>query len=71
VVYCAAYTIMVVAGHEGTNRIAYATGIASTVGNQTKLTVMLDLRSAKPGSYVLLTELNGQDDWYSYPLKIQ
>jgi hypothetical protein len=22
-------------------------------------------------NYVLLTELNGQDDWYSYPLKIQ
>lgn len=65
------YTIIVVAGREGTNRIAYATGTASAVGNQTRLTVTLDLRRAKPGSYVLLTELSGQDDWYSYPLRIQ
>jgi hypothetical protein len=65
------YTIIVVAGREGTNRIAYATGTASTAGTQTKLTVTLDLRRAKPGSYVLLTELSGQDDWYSYPLKVQ
>lgn len=65
------YTIIVVAGREGTDRIAYATGNASTVGNQTKLTVTLDLRRAKSGSYVLLTELSGQDDWYSYPLRIQ
>lgn len=65
------YTIIVVAGREGTNRIAYATGTASIAGNQTKLTVTLDLRRAKPGRYVLLTELSGQDDWYSYPLRIQ
>ena len=65
------YTVIVVAGREGTNRIAYATGTASITGNQTKLTVTLDLRRAKPGSYVLLTELSGQDDWYSYPLRIQ
>jgi len=65
------YTIIVVAGREGTTRIAYATGNATLVGNQTKLTVTLDLRRAKPGGYVLLTELNGQDDWYSYPLRIQ
>ena len=65
------YTIIVVAGREGTNRIAYATGNAMLVGNQTKLAVTLDLRRAKPGSYILLTELSGQDDWYSYPLRIQ
>jgi len=64
------YTIIVVAGREGANRIAYATGHASIVGNQTKLTVTLDLRHAPPGSYALLTELSGQDDWYSYPLRI-
>jgi len=65
------YTIIVVAGREGTNRIAYATGNATLVGDQTKLTVTLDLRRTKPGNYVLLTELSGQDDWYSYPLRIQ
>ena len=65
------YTIIVVAGREGANRIAYGTGTASIAGNQTKLTVTLDLRRAKHGSYVLLTELSGQDDWYSYPLRIQ
>ncbi|MGA7524739.1 MAG: hypothetical protein WBW84_19980 [Acidobacteriaceae bacterium] len=65
------YTIIVVAGREGSNRIAYGTGTATAVGNQTKLTVTLDLRRARSGSYVLLTELSGQDDWYSYPLRIQ
>lgn len=65
------YTIIVVAGREGANRIAYATGNASIVGNQTKLAVTLDLRRARPGSYVLLSELSGEDDWYSYPLRIQ
>ena len=65
------YTIIVVAGREGSDRIAYSTGNASIVGNQTMLTVTLDLRRAKAGSYVLLTELSGQDDWYSYPLRIQ
>lgn len=62
---------MVVGDKEGNGRIAYATGTATMVGNQTKLTVALDLRRVRPGNYVLLTELNGQDDWYSYPLKIQ
>jgi hypothetical protein len=65
------YTIMVVGDKEGNGRIAYATGTATMVGNQTKLTLTLDLRRVRPGNYVLLTELNGQDDWYSYPLKIQ
>lgn len=65
------YTIMVVGDKEGNGRIAYATGTATMVGNQTKLTVTLDLRRVRTGDYVLLTELNGQDDWYSYPLRIQ
>jgi hypothetical protein len=64
------YTIMVVGDREGNGRIAYATA-TTMVGNQTKLSVTLDLRRVRPGEYVLLTELNGQDDWYSYPLKIQ
>jgi hypothetical protein len=65
------YTIMVVGDKEGNGRIAYAIGTATMVGNQTKLTVTLDLRRVRSGNYVLLTELNGQNDWYSYPLKIQ
>lgn len=65
------YTIMVVGDKEGNGRIAYATGTAAMVGKQTKLTVTLDLRRVRPGNYVLLTELNGQDDWYSYPLRVQ
>ena len=65
------YTIMVVSDREGNGRVAYATETAVMVGNQTKLIVTLDLRRVRPGNYVLLTELNGQDDWYSYPLKIR
>jgi hypothetical protein len=66
-----AYTIMVAGDRDGSGRIACTTGIATTVSNQTKLSVTLDLRSAKPGNYFLLTELSGQHDFYSYPLNIQ
>jgi len=65
-----AYTIVVAGDRDGMRRVACTTGIATTIGAQTKLTVTLDLRSAKPRDYFLLTELNGQDDFYSYPLKI-
>ena len=65
------YTIMVISDREGNGRVAYATGNAVMVGDETKLIVTLDLRRVRPGNYVLLTELNGQNDWYSYPLKIQ
>jgi hypothetical protein len=54
-------TIMIVGDKEGNGRIAYATATATIVGNQTKLTVTLNLHRVRPGDYVLLTELNGQD----------
>jgi hypothetical protein len=66
-----AYTIMVAGDRDGNGRMACATGIATTAGNQTKLTVTLDLRGAKPGAYFLLTELSGEQDFYSYQLNIQ
>jgi hypothetical protein len=62
---------MVAGDRDGSGRVACTTGITTTVGNQTKLIVTLDLRSAKPGSYFLLTELSGQQNFYSYPLNIQ
>lgn len=66
-----AYTIMVASDRNGKGRLACTTGIAATTGNQTKLAVTLDLRGARPGDYLLLTELSGQEDFYSYPLRIQ
>jgi hypothetical protein len=66
-----AYTIMVASDRNGKGRLACTTGVATTVGNQTKLAVTLDLLRAKPGDYLLLTELSGQEDFYSYPLHIQ
>ncbi len=66
-----AYTIMVAGDRDGNGRMAYTTGIATTTDNQTKLTVMLDLRGAKPGAYFLLTELGREQDFYSYQLNIQ
>ncbi len=66
-----AYTIMVARDRNGDGRLASTIGVATTAGNQTKLTVTLDLRGVKPGDYFLLTELGCQDDFYSYPLKIQ
>jgi len=66
-----AYTIMVASDRSGKGRLACTTGIATATGNQTKLAVTLDLRGAKPGDYLLLTELSGQGDFYAYPLKLQ
>lgn len=66
-----AYTIMVASDRNGDGRLASTTGVATTAGNQTKLTVTLDLRGVKPGDYFLLTEFSGQEDFYSYPLNIQ
>ena len=66
-----AYTIMVASDRKGRGRLACTTGIATTIGNQTKLAVTLDLRGAKPGDYFLLTDLSGQEAFYSYPLHLQ
>lgn len=66
-----AYTIMVAGSRDGDGLVARTTGIATTVGNQTKLSLTLDLRRARPGGYFLLTELSGEQDFYSYSLKIQ
>jgi hypothetical protein len=66
-----AYTIMVAGDRDGNGRMACTTGIATTAGNQTKLTITLDLHGAKPGAYFLLTELSGEQDFYSYQLNIQ
>ena len=44
---------------------------ATPDGDSSAWEIAIDLRRAKPGSYVLLTELSGQDDWYSYQLRIQ
>jgi len=65
------YTIMIASARDGTRRVACTTGIAMAEGKQTKLGVTLDLSGAKPGDYFLLTELSGQNDFYSYPLKVQ
>ncbi len=66
-----AYTIMVANDRNGDGRVASTTGIGTTAGNQTRLTVTLDLRGVKTGDYFLLTEFGGQEDFYSYPLKVQ
>lgn len=40
------------------------TSIQAVVGSTSSV-------ASKPEAIFLLTELSGQDDWYSYPLKIQ
>jgi hypothetical protein len=66
-----AYQVMVALDRNGKNGLACASGTAASIGSRTALDVALDLRGAKPGDYWLLTRLNGEDDFYSYPLKIQ
>jgi hypothetical protein len=65
------YSIMVAAGRGGKDRLACASGQAVTAGGRTAIDFVLDLRSAKPGDYLLLTQLKGLDDSYSYPLRVQ
>jgi hypothetical protein len=66
-----AYSIMVASDRNGLNRVACATGTAVGADPRTVVTVSLDLRSATPGSYVLLTQLRGEDAPYTYPLQIE
>ena len=66
-----AYYIMVAADKNGLNRVACAKGTAVGADPRTVVTVTLDLRSATPGSYVLSTQLQGEDAPYSYPLQIE
>ncbi len=65
-----AYSIMVAADKNGLNRVACALGTAVGADPRTVVTVSLDLRSATPGKYVLLTQLQGEDAPYTYPLQI-
>lgn len=64
------YSIMVAADKNGVNRVACTTGTAVGADPRTVVTVSLDLRSATPGRYVLLTQLQGEDAPYTYPLQI-
>jgi hypothetical protein len=65
------YQIMVAQDRNGKNGLASASGTAASNGSRTTVDVALDLRGTKPGDYWLLTRLNTDDDFYSYPLKIQ
>jgi hypothetical protein len=65
------YYIMVAADKNGLNRVACATGTAAGADPRTVVNVSLDLRSAKPGNYVLSTQLQGEDAPYTYPLQIE
>jgi hypothetical protein len=65
------YSIMVAADRGGKDRLACASGLAVAAGGRTAVDFVLDLRSAKPGDYLLLTQLKGLDDSYSYPLRVQ
>jgi hypothetical protein len=66
-----AYMISIAGDRTGKGRVACVSGIASQSGNKISLDVTFDLRGARPGDYFLLTQLSGQDDSYSYPLKVE
>jgi len=62
---------MVASDRNGLNRVACAKGTAVGADPRTVVTVSLDLRSATPGKYVLLTQLQSEDAPYTYPLQIE
>jgi hypothetical protein len=64
------YSIMVAADRDGRNPVACTKGTAVGADPRTVVNVSLDLRSAKPGRYVLSTQLKGEDAPYTYPLQI-
>ena len=65
------YFVMVAPDRSGQNRIACAKAVAMGNDPRTLLTVTLDLRSAKPGKYILSTEREGEGGPYFYPLTIE
>ena len=65
------YFVMVAPDKSGQNRIACAKAVAAGNDPRTLLTVTLDLRSAKPGKYILSTEREGEGGPYFYPLTIE
>jgi len=66
-----AYMISIAGDRTGKGRLACVSGVASQSGNKTSIDVIFDLRAARPGDYFLLTQLSGQDDSYSYPVKVE
>ena len=65
------YYIMVAANKNGINPVASAKGTAAGNDQRMVVTVSLDLRSAAPGKYILSTQLQGEDAFYTYPLQIE
>jgi len=65
------YRILVAHDREGKTALVRANGTAVAKGYTANLDVSFDLRGVKPGNYLLLTELDGQYDYYSYPLKVE
>ncbi len=65
------YRVVIAHDREGKTALVCANGVATAKGYTAKLDVSLDLRGVKPGNYLLLTELEGQYDFYSYPLKVE
>ena len=64
------YRVVIAHDREGKTALVCANAFATAKGYTAKLDVSLDLRGVKPGNYLLLTELQGQYDFYSYPLKV-
>lgn len=65
------YRVVIAHDREAKTAVVCASGIATAKGHTANLDVALDLRGIKPGDYFLLTELEGQYDFYSYPLKVE
>ncbi len=62
---------MVAADRNGQTSLVCDGGQGVANGSRTTVDVVLDLRSAKPGDYYLVTQLQGQDGSYAYPLRVQ
>ena len=65
------YEISVTGDKDRRNLIAEATGPSVADGPRQIVTVVLDLRSAKAGSYFLSTTLDQDESSYYYPVKIR
>jgi len=65
------YTVRVAQDKAGTQRIAEAEGTTSQENQKTLLTVTLDLRNAKAGSYFLATIRASDNGAYYYPLQVR
>jgi hypothetical protein len=65
------YAVNVARTQSDDDLVAHATGPSKRDGQNEQVSVLLDLRSVRPGQYFLSTKHEQDDAWYYYPIQVQ